>query len=404
MTYHFRTYRANQSPFFSPAVGKSGFLGYRGYRYGFQGQEKDNELKGSGNSLNYRYRMHDPRLGRFFSVDPLAGKYPWNSTYAFSENRVIDGVELEGLEFQPTKDGKPVDNLEDADDATYVGYDVDDDGNPVPKPGTFNNFTIGSTTYSANAFTIPVAPQCSTCVTTYNLYDSYTIQNQTGWTIYKSFVDITPVVGYNTYASYNSGIGIGFAPDPNVLFPTPSGSYLDASIENTVSDPMYYVGLMSQAQSMAFGVAMDNWYSRASGRIELSPFDPTDILIGWMAFRWAASGAILASSTEEGSITAFRYMTQGELQAIQETGLLRGGRVGETFFTKDVFRSSLKAQRRLALPSKPTLRVEFQILNNPTLLRNGTKVQRAFGMPGGGAEFMTKSPVKVNLINWQPLH
>lgn len=42
--------------------------------------------------------MHDPRLGRFFAVDPLASKYPHNSPYAFSENRVIDGVELEGLE------------------------------------------------------------------------------------------------------------------------------------------------------------------------------------------------------------------------------------------------------------------------------------------------------------------
>ncbi len=68
------------------------------YRYGFQNQEMDNELKGEGNSINYKYRMHDPRAGRFFAVDPLAAKYPWNSSYAFSENRVIDGVELEGLE------------------------------------------------------------------------------------------------------------------------------------------------------------------------------------------------------------------------------------------------------------------------------------------------------------------
>ena len=42
--------------------------------------------------------MHDPRLGRFFAVDPLAPQYPHNSPYAFSENRVIDGIELEGLE------------------------------------------------------------------------------------------------------------------------------------------------------------------------------------------------------------------------------------------------------------------------------------------------------------------
>ncbi|WP_111308323.1 RHS repeat domain-containing protein [Confluentibacter sediminis] len=71
------------------------------YRYGFQGQEKDDEIKGEGNSLNYTFRMHDPRVGRFFTVDPLSRRYAYNSPYAFSENRVIDGVELEGLEYQP---------------------------------------------------------------------------------------------------------------------------------------------------------------------------------------------------------------------------------------------------------------------------------------------------------------
>lgn len=69
------------------------------YTYGFQGQEKDDEIKGEGNSVNYKFRMHDPRTGRFFATDPLASSYPWNSPYAFSENRVIDGVELEGKEF-----------------------------------------------------------------------------------------------------------------------------------------------------------------------------------------------------------------------------------------------------------------------------------------------------------------
>jgi RHS repeat-associated protein len=70
-----------------------------GYRYGFQGQERMDEVKGAGNSWDYKYRMHDPRLGRFFAVDPLFKDYAYNSTYAFSENRVIDGVELEGLEY-----------------------------------------------------------------------------------------------------------------------------------------------------------------------------------------------------------------------------------------------------------------------------------------------------------------
>ncbi|MDQ3190784.1 MAG: hypothetical protein M3Q58_04250 [Bacteroidota bacterium] len=72
--------------------------------YGFQGQEKDDEVKGAGNSINYTFRMHDPRIGRFFSIDPLFAKFPHNSPYAFSENRVIDMIELEGLESFPTED------------------------------------------------------------------------------------------------------------------------------------------------------------------------------------------------------------------------------------------------------------------------------------------------------------
>ena len=64
------------------------------YRYGFQGQEHDTET----GLVNYRFRMHDARIGRFFAVDPLEKKYPWNSPYAFSENRVVDAFELEGLE------------------------------------------------------------------------------------------------------------------------------------------------------------------------------------------------------------------------------------------------------------------------------------------------------------------
>jgi hypothetical protein len=42
--------------------------------------------------------MHDVRVGRFWSVDPLAMQYPWNSPYSFAENKVIQFVELEGGE------------------------------------------------------------------------------------------------------------------------------------------------------------------------------------------------------------------------------------------------------------------------------------------------------------------
>jgi len=77
-----------------------------GYRYGFQGQEMDNDIYGRGNALAFEYRIHAPRLGRFLSIDPLKDDYPHNSTYAFSENRIVDGRDLEGKEWDvATKDG-----------------------------------------------------------------------------------------------------------------------------------------------------------------------------------------------------------------------------------------------------------------------------------------------------------
>ena len=107
------------------------------YRYGYQGQEKDDELKGEGNSINYTFRMHDPRVGRFFAVDPLAKSYPWNSSYAFGENRVIDGVELEGLEYLQHDEsrikmvgGGAMINLDNVNAATFnMLHDVVTDSN-----------------------------------------------------------------------------------------------------------------------------------------------------------------------------------------------------------------------------------------------------------------------------------
>ncbi len=70
-----------------------------GYRFGFQGQEADNKIGGLGQHLNYTFRNYDSWIIRFGAIDPLAGKYPYWSPFAFSGNRVIDAVELEGAEY-----------------------------------------------------------------------------------------------------------------------------------------------------------------------------------------------------------------------------------------------------------------------------------------------------------------
>lgn len=65
----------------------------------------------TGTSYAFEYRMHSPRIGRFLSIDPLAFLFVWNSPYAFSENRVLDMVELEGLEAASTDDKKQSDGV-----------------------------------------------------------------------------------------------------------------------------------------------------------------------------------------------------------------------------------------------------------------------------------------------------
>ena len=69
-------------------------------RFGFNGQEKDNEIAGKDNTINFMFRSYDSRIGRFKSMDPLFKQYPWNSSYAFAENKVINGNDIEGKEFQ----------------------------------------------------------------------------------------------------------------------------------------------------------------------------------------------------------------------------------------------------------------------------------------------------------------
>ena len=70
------------------------------YHYGYNGKTKDNEWAGVGNHYDFKFRGYDPRVGRFNTLDSLGSKFPWNASYNFSENRVIDGKDLEGGEWK----------------------------------------------------------------------------------------------------------------------------------------------------------------------------------------------------------------------------------------------------------------------------------------------------------------
>ena len=60
------------------------------YRYGFQGQEKDDEVKGSGNSYTAEFWQYDSRVGKRWNRDPIVKKHesPY-ATYATFANNPI---------------------------------------------------------------------------------------------------------------------------------------------------------------------------------------------------------------------------------------------------------------------------------------------------------------------------
>ncbi|WP_159255478.1 RHS repeat domain-containing protein [Tenacibaculum maritimum] len=68
------------------------------YRYGFNGKEKDDEVKGEGLQYDYGFRIYDSRLGKFLSTDPMFKGFPDLTPYQYSSNTPIWAIDLDGLE------------------------------------------------------------------------------------------------------------------------------------------------------------------------------------------------------------------------------------------------------------------------------------------------------------------
>jgi len=76
------------------------------YRFTFQGQEKDDEVKGNGNAYTTPFRQYDPRLGRWLSIDPLVSKFPNQGPYNAYNNNPIYWVDPTGKGGEVTADKK----------------------------------------------------------------------------------------------------------------------------------------------------------------------------------------------------------------------------------------------------------------------------------------------------------
>jgi RHS repeat-associated protein len=67
------------------------------YRYGFNGYENDDEIKGGGNSVDFGARIYDSRIAKFLSIDPLVNDFPFWSPYNFAANCPIKLIDIQGM-------------------------------------------------------------------------------------------------------------------------------------------------------------------------------------------------------------------------------------------------------------------------------------------------------------------
>jgi len=131
-------------PFGSPMPGRN--LEGERYRFGFNGQEKDNEIYGTGNSYTAEYWQYDARLGRRWNVDPV--DKPWMSSYHSFSNRPITNIDPNGDnddEWEVSSEGK-VKWIEDNKEKD-IFYSIDKKGNRINfvdfEYGTVENLSSG---------------------------------------------------------------------------------------------------------------------------------------------------------------------------------------------------------------------------------------------------------------------
>ncbi len=79
-----------------------------GYRYGYNGKEKDNNGEFGLTNYDYGFRIFNPGLGRFLSVDPHEYSYPNISSFVFALNNPIAAVDDDGRDVHIVIGNKPM--------------------------------------------------------------------------------------------------------------------------------------------------------------------------------------------------------------------------------------------------------------------------------------------------------
>ena len=107
------------------------YLGNGNIKIGFNGKRRDDEGEFGLTAYDYGFRIYNPDIGKFLSVDPLTSDYSWYTPYQFAGNKPISAIDLDGLE-EYSFHYKLNDNNGKPEFRKFTAKHVDKDNNKLP--------------------------------------------------------------------------------------------------------------------------------------------------------------------------------------------------------------------------------------------------------------------------------
>lgn len=205
------------------------------YRFAFNSNENDNEVKGVGNQQDYGKRIYDPRIGKLLSVDPITKKYPELTPYQFGSNRPIQYIDIDELE-----GGSPMAdywlNVQTNPTVPKESKEVYDKVNAV-----MGTYALASTAIVVTAyFTIPLIAEAAPSVPLkiFNVVAKSKNVAENAYNIYETTATIRMALGVAVVIS---------KADPDLNLP-----------DNTLSPGSFLADFTSHVTSLLFGYKYNN--------------------------------------------------------------------------------------------------------------------------------------------------
>ena len=128
------------------------------YRFGFNGKEFDPEVAGNGNQYDYGFRIYNPRIGRFLSVDPLAEKYASWSGYVYVMNNPIIFID---------PDGRNTAYYDESGTLLHYSYDDLDDAITIVPQANLDGFNENRNSFDEASYSSDAATELRASGTSY---------------------------------------------------------------------------------------------------------------------------------------------------------------------------------------------------------------------------------------------